>query len=445
MGKIRIPLKYKALDDLLTGKLPNVDMAIIYGGRESSKTFTTGLSLSNAIVNYGHRALYLRYTMKSSDDSTISGFHNRIEQLGYNNKVHITKTEVSCKKGIGKVRFAGIKTSSGNQTASLKSLEGFTVLLVDECEEWTSYDEFEKIELSIRGKGNQCVSILVMNPCDESHFVYQEFFKPNNIPNEFCGIVNGILFIHSSYLDLGKEHVDPKNWKKFEAARLVYEEIEKIPIAERKERCPAKKLKLHAFYKYKVLGHWQTTKDNLCIEHWEEFKEWPDREPDYVAFGCDFGTDPDPNAVVETRVYESLDDPNIIDVYTKEHVYKNNMENSQLADAINVAMAEDVDFDGNEREEYVVCDLAQPQNIIELRKLGILAIKCKKGPGSIESGLRKIRDANLFVHEDSENTKYELTHYYYVQVINNKGEMKIEPIDKDNHIIDGLRYSLSIW
>ena len=46
--------------------------------------------------------------------------------------------------------FRGIKTSSGNQTAKLKSIQGITTFVCDEAEEWTNEEEFDKIMLSIR-------------------------------------------------------------------------------------------------------------------------------------------------------------------------------------------------------------------------------------------------------------------------------------------------------
>jgi phage terminase large subunit len=371
--------------------------------------------------------------MKSADKSIIPAFNDRVNLLGYSKYVHSTKTSVECLHNDGRVDFAGIKTSSGNQSAALKSLENYSVLIVDECEEWESYDEFEKIELSIRSKDVQPVSIIVMNPCDESHFVYQKFFKPNNIPNEFCGIVNGILFIHSSYLDLGEQYVAKKNWKKFEKARLIYEKVDIVPLMDRKGKFSQEEMKTHAFYKYKVLGHWQTKKDNLCIEYWDTFTEWPEEEADYTLFGLDFGTSPDPNALVETSVYGN-------NVYVKEHVYMTEMLNSELADAINDAIEK-----GRFEEMYVVADHAQKQNILELAKLGIYIIKCKKGAGSIEGGLQKLRSMNLFIHEDSKNIQKELYNYHYVYKTNLLGEMKVVPIDKDNHLIDSLRYSLSIY
>lgn len=433
MSKIFIPKKYEPLFKLFRGELPEVERCIIYGGRESSKTFTTSLALVDATVNFNHRVLYTRYTMKSADKSIIPAFNNRVGLLGYSDYMHTTLNSVECKHNRGRVDFSGIKTSSGNQTAALKSLEDYSILIIDEAEEWQSYEEYEKIELSIRSKDVQPVSVIVMNPCDESHFVYQEFFLPHGIPNEFSGIVGKTLYIHSTYLDLGKKYVAKKNWDKFESARIVYENVEKVPYSERKDGCSKKDLKTHEFYKYKVLGHWKTKKDNLCIEHWEEFKDFPEEEPDYTLFGLDFGTSPDPNALIETRVYGN-------DVYFKEHLYKTDLFNEQLAEIIKEAIGEE-----REGEIYVVADSAAKQNIKELQKLGIFIIKCKKGAGSIEGGLQKLRSMNIFVHEKSYNFKHELNNYHYILKVNLLGEMKIEPIDKDNHLIDAARYTVTIY
>lgn len=49
--------------------------------------------------------------------------------------------------------FRGIRTSSGNQTAKLKSIQGLTTFVCDEAEEWNSEEDFDKLVLSIRQKG----------------------------------------------------------------------------------------------------------------------------------------------------------------------------------------------------------------------------------------------------------------------------------------------------
>jgi phage terminase large subunit len=116
------------------------------------------------------------------------------------------------------------------------------------------------------------------------------------------------------------------------------------------------------------------------------------------------------------------------------------MLNQEIADAIKEAIGEN-----RAGDIYVVADNANKQSIKELSKLGIFIIPCKKGAGSIENGLQKLRSSDIFVHEDSLNLFFELGHYHYVLTENNKGERKVVPLDKHNHLIDALRYSLSIY
>ena len=65
--------------------------------------------------------------------------------------------------------FKGIRTSSGNQTAALKSLNGVTTFVVDEAEELLEEDVFNKIDFSIRTQGKQNRCILILNPATKEH------------------------------------------------------------------------------------------------------------------------------------------------------------------------------------------------------------------------------------------------------------------------------------
>ena len=55
--------------------------------------------------------------------------------LGYENNFYTTKDEIINKATGSKILFRGIKTSSGDQTANLKSLQGITTWVMDEAEE----------------------------------------------------------------------------------------------------------------------------------------------------------------------------------------------------------------------------------------------------------------------------------------------------------------------
>ena len=71
----------------------------------------------------GIRVLFTRYTMVSAHLSIIPEFLQKIGLLGYKDELfYVNKSEVINTKSKSDILFRGIKTSAGNQTASLKSL-----------------------------------------------------------------------------------------------------------------------------------------------------------------------------------------------------------------------------------------------------------------------------------------------------------------------------------
>ena len=125
--------------------LSKVDIVLCSGGRDSGKTF--GISSFNCIAanDYDHRVLYTRFTMSSAGNSISKAVDNRLEMLNYTNEFNITANEYVCKEGKGLISITGQKTSSGEQTAKLKSIEDYTIFVTDEGEELPSKEEFTRM------------------------------------------------------------------------------------------------------------------------------------------------------------------------------------------------------------------------------------------------------------------------------------------------------------
>ena len=87
-----------------------------------------------------HQILYTRYTMVSAGMSIIPEMMEKIELDGTTKYFKTTKTDIVNKMTKSRIMFRGIKTSSGNQTAKLKSIQGITTFVCDEAEEWTNED-----------------------------------------------------------------------------------------------------------------------------------------------------------------------------------------------------------------------------------------------------------------------------------------------------------------
>jgi phage terminase large subunit len=89
----------------------------------------------------------------------------------------------------------------------------------------------------------------------------------------------------------------------------------------------------------------------------------------------------------------------------------------------------------------ITADSARPETISHMRKNGIHKIvPTVKGPGSVEDGIEFLKSFDIVVHPRCVHTIDELTLYSF----------KTDPLtgtvmpvlaDKDNHVIDALRYA----
>lgn len=176
-------------------------IAVVTGGRGSSKSFTVGDFIENLSFEKGHKILYTRYVLDNAYDSIIPEFVEKIELEGHEKHFHITKKDVINKESGSEILFRGIKTSSGNQTAKLKSIEGLTTWVLEEAEELVEKETYDKIKQSIRKKGIRNRIILILNPTDINHWIYKEFFEQPGVSDDFCGVKDNVLYIHTNYME----------------------------------------------------------------------------------------------------------------------------------------------------------------------------------------------------------------------------------------------------
>ena len=92
--------------------------------------------------------------------------------------------------------------------------------------------------------------------------------------------------------------------------------------------------------------------------------------------------------------------------------------------------------------EHVICDSADPRMIDELRRRGVRALAAKKGPGSVERGIRRMQEMREIVIDPARcpNAAREFARYEYARGKN--GEAIAAYPDRDNHLIDAARYAL---
>jgi phage terminase large subunit len=367
---------------------------VITGGRGSGKSFEVGRFVTLLSFEQGHKILFTRQTMTSAHLSIIPEFKEKIELLKLEDLFSISKSEIKNKQSNSEIFFKGLKTSSGDQTANLKSLQGVTTWILDEAEELTDEDTFDKINLSIRSNEKQNRVILILNPATKEHWIYKKFFEQEGIKEGYNGTKGNTTYIHTTYED---------NIKNLGVSFL--QEVEKIKINN-----PSK-------YEHVILGGWLDKADGVVFTNWE-FGAF---NPNYLqtSFGMDFGFSIDPDALAEV----AIDLKNKI-LYVKEHIYQRGLKTHELSKMLIEKT----------KGGLIIADSAEPRLIDDLRfqKVNIQAVK----KGTIESGIVRMQDFKIIVEPNSTNIAKELNNYCYL----NKGSRLY--VDNWNHIIDAIRYNV---
>jgi phage terminase large subunit len=368
---------------------------IISGGRGSGKSFSVNALLVMLTYEQGHTILFTRYTLTSAYISIIPEFIDKLEQFGSIADFHITKDEILNKKTGSKIIFRGIKTSSGDQTANLKSLQGITTWVVDEAEELVDEQKFDTIDLSVRQQGKPNRIILILNPTTKEHFIYRRFFEDRGVQEGSNTTKENTTYIHTTYQDnidnLSKSYID---------------QIEQMKI-----RRPEK-------YKQQMLGSWLNKAEGVIFNNWSvgEFKHIGTS-----VWGQDYGFAADPSTLVEVNI-----DSTNKRIYLKECFYLQRLTTSQIAQ-LNLKHA---------REGLIVGDSAEPRLLSEIKAKGCNVRPSIKGQGSVTYGISLLQDYDIIVSPDSTNLIKELNNYRWLERKSNT------PIDNWNHLIDAVRYAV---
>lgn len=141
--------------------------------------------------------------------------------------------------------------------------------------------------------------------------------------------------------------------------------------------------------------------------------------------GLDWGFSNDPFACVRVAVENDT-------LYVCDEIYQKKLLNKDSAPLVRALIG----------DSYVYCDSAEPKSIAEYQRLGVNAIEVKKGPGSIESGVKHLQSyKKIVIHPSCPNTLSEFRNYEWKQDKN--GEYLPAPVDAFNHAIDAIRYALN--
>jgi len=399
----------------------NADKFIILvtGGRGSGKSFNVATFLERLSFEQGHKMLFCRYTMTSAALSVIPEFNEKIELEETDEFFRVTSTDIQNTFSDSLVMFRGIKTSSGNQTAKLKSIQGLTTLVCDEAEEWVSEDDYDKIVLSIRQKGIQNRVIIIMNPSDVNHFIYKKYIKDTHRIEKVDGVElqisthPNVLHIHTTYLDneqyLGSEFLH-------EIDQLRQDAIKQSTKADGSiDQFIYNRTK----YAQKIIGRWADVAEGVIFKTFEIVNEIPDWVKKR-GVGMDFGYSIDPTAIIDCAFVDN-------DLYLDEICYKTYMLTKDIVKELRP-----------HEKKRIISESADPRLITEIRNAGFNIHPVDKFKGSVMAGIDKMLELNIKITKRSYNILEEFRNYTWDK--NKEGNYINEPIDKWNHAIDGSRY-----
>ena len=146
--------------------------------------------------------------------------------------------------------------------------------------------------------------------------------------------------------------------------------------------------------------------------------------------GCDWGFANDPTALVRCFIKNNV-------LYIDREAYGVGVEldeTPQLFDSIETT-----------RRWLIYADSARPETIAFMKRRGYRIEPATKWAGSVEDGLAVLKSFDkIIIHPRCVHAADEFYKYSY-KVDKNNGDVLPILIDANNHILDSLRYSLTVY
>jgi phage terminase large subunit len=370
---------------------------IFFGGASSGKSFFIA---QRAVLDTldGRNTLVLRNVARTIRGSCWNEVVKAINSSGAKQYFSISKTEmlITCSLHESQILFAGL--DDVEKIKSITPAKGvLTDIWIEEATE-IARDDYKQLEKRLRGESIHPKRItLSFNPIYKEHWLYTEFFKDWD-ESKTVYKDDGLSILKTTYLDnrfLTQGDIDALENEKDEYYRQVY-----------------------------TLGNFGVLGD-VIFRNWSVQDLGHLQNTDKPLFGLDFGFSSDPAAAVKVHY-----DKGRKTIYILDELYERGLTNTGIAPILK-------SFAG---EHYITCDSSEPKSIKELQGLGIKALGAKKGPDSVMHGIQWLQGNEIVVDTKCQHTKNELQLYQWRK--DRDGNSMRVPEDRNNHIIDALRYCM---
>lgn len=371
---------------------------IFYGGSSSGKSVFLAQRTVLDLMKGGRNYLVIRNVAKTIRDSVYNEIIKAISDMGLNSFFTVQKSEftITCFNGY-QILFCGL--DDPEKIKSITPAKGvITDIWIEEATE-ADYNAYKQLTKRLRGRSKVSKRmILSFNPILQDHWIYKEFFLNVWDDSKRKYKDDKLSILKTTYKD--------NKFLTEQDIRALEDETDKY------------------FYEVYTLGNWGVL-GTVIFKNWRvEDLSWLRDIADNCRNGLDFGFAEDPSALVYTHY-----DRKKKTIYVLDELYMTWLTNDVLAEEVKKII-------GN---QLVVCDSAEPKSIKELRQYGVNAIGAKKGKDSVNHGIQWLQQQTIVVDVKCQNMKNELMKYRWKEDKN--GNVLPVPVDKDNHLIDALRYA----
>ena len=372
-------------------------LQIFFGGSSSGKSFFITDKIVIDTIN-GCNWLCCRNVAKTIRNSVFNEVVKSINSMGVAMHFRINKSDmvITCTLNNRQILFCGL--DDPEKVKSITPQDGVLErIFIEEATE-VKRDSYLQLKKRLRGRSAHSKHILMaFNPILKSHWIYKDFFgKWEDGKNKYED--KDVTILKTTYKD---------NLFLTKADRELLEN-ETDPY----------------FYNVYTLGNWGVL-GHVIFKNWrvENLKELIPKF-DKIRNGMDFGYSSDPNALIKTHIDKAQKK-----LYVYNEHYQAGMSDDELVRVSAKLFG----------REYVTCDSAEPKTIDYLVMHGINAIPAVKGSDSILRGIRYLQGYEIIIHTECQNFKNEIEQYHWKE--DKYGNAMADPVDKDNHLMDALRYA----
>ena len=397
--KVKLNVSTKIFNKVYIPHLQNnTQTQIFYGGSSSGKSVFLAQRTVLDVMKGGRNYLVIRNVAKTIKGSVYNEIIKAISDMGLNSFFTVLKSEftITCFNGY-QILFCGL--DDPEKIKSITPAKGvITDIWIEEATE-ADYNAYKQLTKRLRGRSKVAKRItLSFNPILQDHWIYKEFFLNvwDNSKRKYKD--DKLSILKTTYKD--NRFLTEQDIKTLENETDKY------------------------FYEVYTLGNWGVL-GAVIFKNWMvEDLSWLRDIADNHRNGLDFGFAGDPAALPHTHY-----DRKKKTIYVLDELYMTELTNDVLATEVKKII-------GN---QLVVCDSAEPKSIKELRQYGVNAIGAKKGKDSVSHGIQWLQQQTIVVDVKCQNMKNELMKYKWKEDKN--GNVLPVPVDKDDHLIDALRYA----